>query len=97
MEENTQKQSPWISIKEHLPEPHEKVLVCGLFVSASSTVIKESLEYELNQRFTEFEQKRMERYAHELFDKYGFRNWGNPKYEVRYWMPIPDLPKVDKE
>lgn len=96
MEENTQKQSPWVSVKDRLPKPHEKVLVCGLFASASSTVIKESLECELNQRFTKFEQKRMKRYSQVLFDEYGFPNHGNPKYEVRYWMPIPDFPK-DKE
>ncbi len=97
MEENTQKQSPWVSVKDALPEPHEKVLVCGLFASASSTVIKERLECELNQRFTEFEQKRMRRLVRSTFDKYGFLNHGNQKYEVLYWMQIPDFPKEDKE
>jgi hypothetical protein len=39
----------------------------------------------------------MARCARGLFDKYGFPNHGNPKYEVRYWMPIPDFPEGDKE
>lgn len=89
------KDSPWISIKDRLPEPHEKVLVCGLFMNVSSTAIEETLSCELNRRLTEAEQKRMARCARGLFDKCGFPNHGNPKYEVRYWMPIPDFPEED--
>lgn len=97
MEENTQKQAPWINIKDRLPKPHETVLVCGLFASASSTAINYVPVCELNRRYTETEQKRMKRHSQVLFDEYGFPNHGNPKYEVRYWMPIPDFPKEDKE
>lgn len=95
MEENTQKKSPWVSIKEVLPPLHEKVLVCGNFNRADSTTIVDSPTVELNQRFSNVEQKRMGRYTQGLFDKYGFLNHGSPKYEVLYWMPIPDLPKED--
>lgn len=96
------KDSPWISIKDRLPEPHEKVLVYGLFMNVSSTAIEETLSCELNRRLTEAEQKRMVRCARGLFDKglfdkCGFPNHGNPKYEVRYWMPIPDFPKEDND
>lgn len=99
---DVRKQSPWISIKERLPEVHEKVLVCGLFTPAWSTANKEVLSCELNRRLTKVEQKRMARCARGLcgkglFDKYGFPNHGNPKYEVRYWMPIPDFPKEDND
>lgn len=97
MEENTQKQSPWVSIKDRLPEPHETVLVYGLFTSACSTAIKEVPRCELNRRFTETEQKRMGRFAHRMFDKYGFLTHGYRIHEVLYWMPIPDFPKGDKE
>lgn len=95
-----QKDSPWVSVKDRLPEFHEKVLVCGLFTPAWSTAIEETLSCELNCRLTEEEQKRMARCARGLcdkglFDKYGFPNHGNPKYEVRYWMPIPDFPEED--
>ena len=88
-----QKDSPWVSIKDRLPEPHEKVLVYGLFADASSTAIEEVPGCELNSRFSPAEEKRIARDAHGLLDKYGFPNHGNPKYEVRYWMPIPDFPK----
>jgi len=91
--EDKQKDSPWISIKDRLPEFHEKVLVCGLFTPVWSTAIEETLSCELNRRLTEAEQKRMARCARGLFDKYGFPNHGNPNYEVLYWMPIPDFPK----
>lgn len=98
--EDKQKDSPWISIKDRLPEPHVKVLVYGLFADARSTAIEEVPSCELNRRLNEAEQKRMARCARGLcdkglFDKYGFPNHGNPKYEVRYWMPIPDFPKED--
>ena len=95
MEENTQKKSPWVSIKEALPPLHEKVLVYGNFNRADSTTIVGSATVELNQRFSNVEQKRMGRYTQELIDKYGFLNHGNPKYEVLYWMQIPNLPKED--
>lgn len=95
--EDKQKDSPWVSIKDRLPEPHEKVLVYGLFTDTSSTAIKKVLSCELNRRLTKVEQKRMARCARGLFDKYGFPNHGNPKYEVRYWMPIPDFPKEDND
>ena len=99
---DTHPQSPWVSIKDRLPEPHETVLVYGLFADASSTAIVDSPTVELNQRFSNVEQKRMARIARGLcgkglFDKYGFPNHGNPKYEVRYWMPIPDFPKEDND
>lgn len=87
------KESPWVSVKDRLPEPHETVLVCGLFTQVSSTAIEEVPGCELNRRLTQEEQKRMARYAHGMFDKYGFPNHGKQKYEVRYWMPIPDFPK----
>lgn len=91
------KDSPWVSVKDRLPEPHETVLVYGLFTDVSSTAIEEALSCELNRRFTQAEQKRMRRIARRVFDKYGFPNHGNRIYEVRYWMPIPDFPKEDKE
>ena len=86
-------QSPWKSIEDRLPEPHETVLVYGFFTLACSTAIEAVAGCELNRRFTEADQKRMGRSAHGMFDKYGFPNHGNPKYVVRYWMPIPDFPK----
>ena len=92
---DVRKQSPWISVEECLPEFHEKVLVCGYFASAWSTAIVDSPSVELNQRFSSVERKRMRRLARSAFDKYGFPNHGNLKYEVRYWMPIPDFPKED--
>jgi hypothetical protein len=95
--EDKQKDSPWVSIKDRLPEPHEKVLVYGLFTDTSSTAIVDSPTVELNQRFSNVEQKRMRRLARMMFDKYGFPNHENPKYEVRYWMPIPDFPKEDND
>lgn len=95
--EDEQKDSPWVSIKDRLPEVHEKVLVCGLFAPAWSTANKEVLSCELNRRLTKVEQKRMARSSHGMFDEYGFPNHGNPKYEVRYWMPIPDFPKEDND
>lgn len=91
--EDKQKDSPWISIKDRLPEPHKTVLVYGFFTLACSTAIEEVTGCELNRRFTQADQKRMGRSAHKMFDKYGFPNHGNPKYEVRFWMPIPDFPK----
>ena len=91
------KDSPWISIKDRLPEPHEAVLVYGLFTDVSSTAIEEALSCEMNRRFTEAEIKDMGRYARGMFDEYGFPNHGNLKYEVRCWMPIPDFPVGDKE
>ena len=92
-----QKDSPWVSIKDRLPEPHEKVLVYGVFTDVSSTAIEETLSCELNRRFTQVEIRDMGRYAHGMFDKYGFPNHGYLKYEVRYWMPIPDFPKEDND
>lgn len=94
---DVRKQSPWISVEDRLPEPHEKVLVYGLFTNVSSTAIEETLSCELNRRFTEAEIKDMGRCAYGMFNKYGFPNHGNLKYEVRYWMPIPDFPVEDKE
>ena len=91
--EEKQKDSPWVSVKDALPPLHEKVLVCGYFAPAWSTAIVDSPTVELNQRFSNVEQKRLRRLARSTFDKYGFLNHGNPKYEVLYWMPIPDFPK----
>ena len=88
---------PWVSLKDSLPPLHEKVLVYGNFNRADSTAIVDAPTVELNQRFSNVEQKRMRRLARRVFDKYGFLNHGNLKYEVRYWMPIPDCPKEDKE
>ena len=79
----------WINIKDRLPEPHKKVLVYGYFTLACSTAIEVVAGCELNRRFTQLDQKRMGRSAHGMFDKYGFPNHGNPKYEGRYWIPIP--------
>lgn len=93
--EDKQKDSPWISVKDRLPKIHETVLVYGLSTGASSTAIEDTPGYELNRRFTEAEQKRMGRFAHGMFDEYGFLTHGNPKYEVLYWMPIPDVPEDD--
>lgn len=88
-------QSPWVSVKDALPPLHEKVLVYGNFNRADSTAIVDSPSVELNQRFFNVEQKRMRRLARRVFDKYGFPNHGNAKYEVLYWMPIPAIPKGD--
>lgn len=93
--EEKQKDSPWVSVKDALPPLHEKVLVYGNFNRADSTAIVDSPTVELNQRFSNVEQKRLYKLAHGLFDKYGFPNHGNQKYEVRYWMPIPDFPEED--
>lgn len=93
MKENAQKQSPWVSIKDSLPPLHEKVLVYGNFNRADSTAIVDTPTVELNQRFSNVEQKRMRRLARRMFDEYGFPNHGNQKYEVLYWMPIPDFPE----
>ncbi len=90
---DVRKQSPWVSIKDRLPEPHETVLVYGFFTPACSTAIEAVTGCELNRRFTQTDQKRMGRSAHGMFDKYGFPNHGNLKYEVRYWMPIPAIPE----
>lgn len=76
-------------------------MVYGFFADASSTAIEEVPSCELNRRLTKAEQKIIERCSFglrgkKLFDKYGFPNHGNSKYEVRYWMPIPDFPEIDK-
>lgn len=91
--EDKQKDSPWVSVKDRLPEPHETVLVYCFFTQVSSTAIKEVLGFELNRRFTDAEIKGMGRYVHGMFDEYGFPNHGKVKYEILYWMPIPDLPE----
>lgn len=96
---NAHPQSPWVSVKDALPPLHEKVLVYGNFNRADSTAIIDSPSVELNQRFSNVEQKRMRRLARRVFDKYGFPNHGNAKYEVLYWMPIPAIPEeyIDKK
>lgn len=83
------KNSPWISIKDALPPTDEKVLICVRKVWPSNAVINpKDYSVELSQRI-----KYVPKAAKRFVDKYGFPNHGCKKFEVRYWMPIPDFPK----
>ena len=87
--EDKQKDSPWISIKGALPPTDKKVLICVRKVCPSNAVINpKDYSIELSQRIG-YVPKALKR----LVDKYGFPNHGYKEFEVRYWLPIPDIPE----
>ena len=84
----------WISVKDNLPAPGQKVVICvHSNAHSTATVNPEPYHFEITERIPVNEIRRLKRKGWHPCDKYGFPNHGYDVFDVIYWMPIPELPK----